>query len=75
MGDCGCFYCKQCYQDSNSRDDFDKSCVICGKKKRQAFDLQSRHELKMVEKNLLEMKSFMTTGLKLAEVSPSVDSF
>lgn len=67
MADCGCFYCKQCYQDSDSRDDFEKACMVCGKKKTRAFDLNDKNQLKMIERNLLNPLTFMENGRKLIE--------
>ena len=67
MADCGCFYCKQCYQDSDCRDDFEKLCMVCGKKKTRAFDLNDKHQYKMVERNLLDPMTFMENGRKLIE--------
>lgn len=67
MADCGCFYCKQCYQDSDSCDDFEKLCMVCGKNKTRAFDLNDKQQFKMVERNLLDPLTFMANGRKLIE--------
>ena len=53
----------------DSRDDFEKSCVICGKKKNKHFDLDDRQQFKMVERNLIPVRKYMEQGLRLAEVS------
>ena len=67
MADCGCFYCKQCYKDSDSCDDFEKLCMVCGKNKTRAFDLNDKQQFKMVERNLLDPLTFMANGRKLIE--------
>lgn len=72
MTDCGCFYCKQCLKDSERRDE---SCMICGNKKTRAFDLDDRHEVKSVENNLIDMKTYIDKGKKLVEVSPFLQLF
>ena len=50
---------------TDGRDNFDKSCVICRKKKNRTFDLEDKNQLKMVEKNLLDPKIHAKNSVKL----------
>ena len=53
----------------DSRDDFEKSCVLCGKKKSRVFDLEDRQQLKMVANNLTHPKVFLKKCINAIEVS------
>lgn len=45
MADCGCFFCKECFQDANSSADPDSTCIICNKPKTRSFDLRDKRQL------------------------------
>ena len=57
------------YVNLDSRDDFEKSCVLCGKKKSRVFDLEDRQQLKMVANNLTHPKVFLKKCINAIEVS------
>ena len=45
MNDCGCFYCKDCDEDSKihtSRNPKENMCIACGNHKKHSFDIRDK---------------------------------
>ena len=64
MSDCGCFYCKECYRDSERASDFDRTCIVCGQPRQACFDLRDKNQLKAVESKLVDPIQALQNGLE-----------
>jgi hypothetical protein len=64
MSDCGCFYCKECYRDSERASDFDRTCIVCGQPRQVCFDLRDKNQLKTVESKLVDPIQALQHGLE-----------
>jgi len=72
MNDCGCFFCKDCFQDANQSTDPDSTCIICDKHKTRSFDLRDRHQLKNIEE-LADPIELMRKAINAIKVSHQLD--
>lgn len=75
MSDCGCFFCKECFEDANSPDDMDKTCIICNKPKTRCFDLRDKHQLSKIEHDLTEPRELLAKAINAIKVSQTQLTF
>ena len=68
MSDCGCFFCKECFEDAISPDDLDKTCIICNKPKTRCFDLRDKHQLNKIEHDLTEPRELLAKAINAIKV-------
>ena len=69
MSDCGCFFCKECFNDANSTEDLDKTCIICYKPKKETFDISDKRQLSKIEHDLTEPRELLNKAINAIKVS------
>ena len=69
MSDCGCIYCPDCVADAQQCDQFDRTCLKCGKVRNQTFDIRKKEHLKRIESNFIDPTHLLSKAVKAIKVS------